>query len=66
MCGATRAYTSQYEDKAQNEEDDDLLDGYESDNGDYGPLSDSNDEHPFSRIFHAFGGQMFREGTEPI
>ncbi|KAK9192963.1 hypothetical protein WN944_003658 [Citrus x changshan-huyou] len=52
---------SQPEDEAQNEEDGDLLDGYENDNGDYGPLSDSLDKHSFSRMSHALGGQMFRE-----
>ena len=66
ICGATRASKSQPEDKVQNEEDDDLLDGYESDNGDYGPLSDSEDEHQFNKMSHALGGQMFSEGTEPI
>ena len=57
---------SQPEDEAQNEEDGDLLDGYENDNGDYGPLSDSLDKHSFSRMSHALGRQMFREGTKPI
>ena len=66
MCGATITYKSQYEDEAQNKEDDDLPNEYKSDNGDYVPLSDSNDEHPFSKIFHALGGQMFREDTRPI
>ena len=63
MCGTTRASKSQPEDEVQNEEDDDLLDGYESDNGDYGPLSDLKDEHPFSKMSHALGEQMFREGV---
>ena len=62
ICGATRASKSQPEDKVRNEEDDDLLGGYESDNGDYGPLSDSEDEHQFNKMSHALGGQMFREG----
>ncbi|KAK9199737.1 hypothetical protein WN944_014930 [Citrus x changshan-huyou] len=60
MCEATRAYKSQPEDEVQNEEDDDLLDGYESDNGDYGPLLDSEDEHSFSRMSHTLYKCPFR------
>ena len=59
MCGATRVDKSQPEEETQNEEDDDLLDGYKSDNGDYVSLSDSENEHPFSKMSHALGGQMF-------
>ena len=59
MCGATRAYKSQPEEETQNEEDCDLLDGYKSDNGDYMSLSDLENEHSFSQMSHALGGQMF-------
>lgn len=44
MCGTIRAYKSQPKDEVQNEEDDGLLDRYESGNGDYRPLSDLEDE----------------------
>ena len=42
---------------------DDLLDGYMSDNGDYGSMSDSENEHPFSRMSYVLGGQIFVDGT---
>lgn len=44
MCGAIRAYKSQPEDEVQNEEDDGLLDRYESGNSDYRPFSNLEDE----------------------
>lgn len=45
---------------------DDLLDGYRSDNGDYGSMPDSENEHPFSRMSYVLGGQIFVDGTEPV
>ena len=52
--------------KLKNEENDDLLYGYESDKNDYWLLSDLEDEHSFSRMSYALGRQMFKESTKPI
>ena len=43
-----------------------MLEGYESDNADFGPMQSSDDEHPFRAMSRVLRGQMFEDGTDPV
>lgn len=65
MYGDTSIDKSQPEQAAQNEEDN-LLDRYESDSSDYRPCLDLEDGHPFNMMSHTLGREMLKENIKLI
>lgn len=45
-----------FDDDDGNDSDDNLLEGYESENIDFGPMQSSADEHPFRAMSRILGG----------
>ena len=56
--GELREHETQYHMDDHNAHDD-LLNGYESDNRDYGPMKNSKNEHHFSRMSHVLSSEIF-------
>lgn len=48
--------SGKFDDNDASDKDDGLLEGYESDNDDFGPMQSSNDEHPFRVMSRVLGG----------
>lgn len=54
-------------DKVQDDDDSDRDNGLlEGDNVDFDPLLSSDDEHPFNTMSSILGGDMLKDGTDPI
>lgn len=43
-----------------------MLEGYKSDNVNFGQMLSLDDEHLFSTLSRILGGQMFEDGTDPM
>ena len=63
--GEPKEHETQYHMDDHNAHDD-LLNRYECDNKNCGPMKNFENEHLFSRMSHVLGGEIFINGTEPV